>query len=71
MKGKEMKFLSALKKVKKGKIVTFRGGYLKPYDDHIFFICRWNEQEKLFYQWAQTFNFYERTDFNVEKHKPD
>lgn len=66
-----MKFLSALKKVKEGKIVTFGSGYLKPYDDHIFFICRWNEQEKLFYKSAETFNFYERPDFKVPKDKPD
>lgn len=62
-----MNFRKALKKVKEGKIVTFHGGYLEPYDEHIFFICRWNEQEKLFYQTAEDFNFYERNDFKEYK----
>lgn len=66
-----MKFLSALKKVKEGKIVTFHGGYLKPYDDNLFFICRWNEQEKLFYETAEAFSFYERNDFKAQGKKSD
>mgnify|MGYP003474375650 CR=1 FL=1 len=31
-----MKLKGALKKVKKGKIVKFPGGWLEPYDDYLF-----------------------------------
>lgn len=62
-----MNFRKALKKVKEGKIVTFHGGYLEPYDDYFFIRCIWNPQDKFTTKIYESYSFYKRKDFKEYK----